>query len=570
FLNGLPAETWIEEARSLQAALTDKAIRNAIGKFPKELYNLHGEEIIRKIKARRDDLVKYAEQYYAFLAREVDVAASNKKEWFSIRPLENGDVSVTIAKITKSGDRSEPLYSRTFKRDETKEIRLYGLGDNDVFDLQNDNKSRITVRLIGGDGMDSVANTSGIKPLIYDVEGDVKITRDQRIADRTASDPIVNTYDRKSFRYPRLAPLIYGNFNNDDGLFIGGGFLWITHGFRKQPYKSQHLFLASYAPLTSSYNFKYDGRFTQVFGNWGIELDFDSKAPNYVNNFFGLGNETVFDREIDDAPGFDLERAVDYYRIRLQQVEIVAKLTRPVGEWGTIKFGPVFQHFEIEAPGTDERFIVSYAENQDEPLLEVPKSFAGITTEVELDHRDNKVYTTNGVMITYRSLFMEGLDANASDYTSHDASLAFYHTFRLPARVTFGLRAGGGFTTGNYELYQAQILDGKTELRGYRKTRFYGDSRFFTNTEVRIRLAKFKSYLFPASFGMHAFYDVGRVWYKDESGKDPSAADGSSSLWHNGIGGGLWFTPFNLTTIATELAHGEEGNMFYIRLGFFF
>jgi hemolysin activation/secretion protein len=165
---------------------------------------------------------------------------------------------------------------------------------------------------------------------------------------------------------------------------------------------------------------------------------------------------------------------------------------------------------------------------------------------------------------------MKGFESDAHNYSAHNASIAFYQSFRLPARVTFALRAGGGINTGRYEVYQAQILDGKTELRGYRKTRFYGDRDFYSNNEVRLRVASFRSYLFPASVGINGFFDVGRVWYKDATGKDPSAADGKSEVWHKGVGGGIWLTPFNMGVLAAELAHSKDGDMFYIRLGFLF
>lgn len=107
-------------------------------------------------------------------------------------------------------------------------------------------------------------------------------------------------------------------------------------------------------------------------------------------------------------------------------------------------------------------------------------------------------------------------------------------------------------------------------MRGYRKTRFYGDSRFYNNTEIRLKITSFRSYLFPASLGINGFFDIGRIWYEDETGKDPSTIDGVSTLWHKGVGGGIWFTPFNLTVVSTEFAHSRDGNMVYLRLGFLF
>lgn len=165
---------------------------------------------------------------------------------------------------------------------------------------------------------------------------------------------------------------------------------------------------------------------------------------------------------------------------------------------------------------------------------------------------------------------MAGTDRRANNFSSYEGSLSVYQSFMLPARVVFAARVGGGLNTGNYEFYQAQILDGKTELRGFRKTRFYGDSKFYTNLEMRIKLFSIKTYLFPASLGILGFHDLGRIWYKDASGIDPSARTGKSNAWHKGWGGGLWFTPFNLAVLSLEAGHSEEGTLAYVRLGFMF
>jgi hypothetical protein len=132
------------------------------------------------------------------------------------------------------------------------------------------------------------------------------------------------------------------------------------------------------------------------------------------------------------------------------------------------------------------------------------------------------------------------------------------------------VRAGAGHNSGRYAFNLAQVLDGKTELRGFRKTRFYGDTKLFFNNEVRIKLASFRSYLFPATLGVLGFYDTGRVWYEDESGQDPSAPNGKSNRWHQGYGAGVWFTPFNLTVATVEAGRSREGWVGYFRLGFLF
>ncbi len=571
FLHELTAAQWEQEASALQKALSDEVIDRAVRDLPTEVYPLHGPQLARIMKRRRDRLTTYAAQHYAFLAREVDVPGSDKRERFDVDVKKNGNLELTVRKLSKAGEAGKKIYERTFVPGETKELRLFGRGGEDVFRLTGSGRSTITLRIIGGEGHDSVIQHSRVRPRVYDVPGGIGWAGQHRISKRLSRDPAVNDYDRKSFQYPRLAPLLYGNFNFDDGLFLGGGFLFVNHGFRKTPFKSRHLFLASHALLTESYNFTYKGTFQQVMGKWGIELRADVKAPNFVNNFFGWGNETVFDRDLDDDPSRDLERSIDYYRLRTQQIEAQALLTRPLGAFGYFHAGMSYQQAEIEEPDETDRFIVAeFAPTQPQPFFDQTNYFAGTQLALGVNQVDHEALPTRGVRAEWQSSLMAGLTQRSRDFTRQQFFVSFYQSFRLPARLTFALRAGGGFNTGTYDIYNAQILDGKTELRGYRKTRFYGDTRVYVNHEVRLKLVSFRSYLFPASLGVNAFFDAGRVWYEDENGRDPSSPTGVSRRWHQGVGGGIWFTPFSITVVSTEFARSRDGNMVYLRLGFLF
>ena len=73
----------------------------------------------------------------------------------------------------------------------------------------------------------------------------------------------------------------------------------------------------------------------------------------------------------------------------------------------------------------------------------------------------------------------------------------------------------------------------------------------FNNTELRIRLFDFNTYLFPGSFGLLVFHDIGRVW-----------ADGENSEnWHNGYGGGIWIAPIRRFVVAAVVAKSKEEKM---------
>jgi hypothetical protein len=575
FLNEVDEDTWVDQAMELRRALTDTLIEAAVKRWPKEIYDLDGEEIIGRLKARRDRLVETALEHYRFLAQQVDIVGTDKKERFEVKRKEDGDVEVEVFKINKEGKASKKFYDRHFKIDETDEINIYGLGEDDQFIVEGSVPKSILVRMIGGKGRDSVVDVSNVtglarKTQFYDLAQGNTIKNDGELRDRTSSDLYVNDYNRKSFKYNRVAPLIYGNLNPDDGLFIGGGVLIQHEGFRKQPFKDRHIIVAAFAPRTSSYNFLYRGDFTDVIGQWGIGIDADIKSPNFVNNFFGLGNETDFDQDIDDTPGVvGVDEAIDYYRFRFQEVRLAGYFTRSLMNTSRFSIGPAFQRVEVEDPGNDDRFIGEYSSTLDYNLFEEDNYYAGIAANFLVDNRDDPRLTTRGVVLALNGRAMKGLDDRANDVANYEAALSLYQSFNVPKGVTFAGRVGGGRVFGNYDFYQSEILSGRTEIRGYRKTRFYGDRKFYANFEVRAKLINVRTYLFPASFGILAFHDLGRVWYTDATGIDPSAG-GTSDKWHKGWGGGIWFTPFNFSVLSLELGHSEEGTLGYIRLGFLF
>lgn len=78
----------------------------------------------------------------------------------------------------------------------------------------------------------------------------------------------------------------------------------------------------------------------------------------------------------------------------------------------------------------------------------------------------------------------------------------FINLFEFPA---IAVRAGVGVNTGANEFYQAQVFDGQTEIRDFRKTQFYGDKKLFFNNKVRIKLGSIQSYLFHAHIGILGF-----------------------------------------------------------------
>lgn len=69
FLKNVPEEIFLQEAKNLQESLTDVKLKAAMQQWPQELQQLNGDEILEKLKSRRDQLQKYAIQFQKEIER---------------------------------------------------------------------------------------------------------------------------------------------------------------------------------------------------------------------------------------------------------------------------------------------------------------------------------------------------------------------------------------------------------------------------------------------------------------------------------------------------------------------
>jgi len=566
FMSSLEKEDWIRQAELLQTRLTDEVIEKAISKWPRPIYNLTGEEVIGKLKANRANLKRYALEYYSFLAREVDINGSDKKELFEVDRLDADRTRVRMYKMTNDKRKEKLLLERTFLTSETKEIRLYGMGGDDEFQVRGKVKSSSLVRIIGGKGDDVIVDSSRVLSLrnkthIYDTKKGSDVIFGPTSRNRRSKSKSVNEYNRKAYKYDILAPLISVNYNVDDRVFLGGGFFYLQQGFRKDPFKSRHMFLGAWAPATSSWQFDYTAEYTKVVFNWDLVANVMAQAPNFTTNFFGLGNNTVFNKNAGND--FNLEKSIYYYRTRFRQYSAELFLRRRLGKNASLSFGPHWQGFEVQEDyNGEQRFILDFAAQSGDDNFFSFKTYGGLVLKFDYDTRNSPTKTTRGLYFETDLRGYEALNEQkaSKDFSRLQGSLSYYQSFRLPSLFTMALRVGGGQNFGSYEFYQGQILGGRDFIRGYHRTRFIGTSKFYGNSEIRTRLFSILNSSLPMSVGVNGFFDIGRVWLENET----------SDLWHMGGGAGLWIAPLDLVTLNFEVAGSRETTLFYFRMGFLF
>ncbi len=557
FMTNTNLEDWKAEAKFLQDNLTDEVIETSFAKnWPKEIYDMRGDEIVRKLKNRRDRLDFYAEDYHNFLSKTVDIKGSDKREWFVVERLDDENTKVTVTKISRKGKRDDVLYERTFKTGITDEVRLFGFGGEDEFEIKGDVKKGILVRIIAGDDNDKIVDNSSVSggkkmTIVYDTKAGTDLTVSSETKDLTTDEnPDINQYDMEEMDFDLRMPLVSVNFNPDDGLFLGGGVMIRKDGFRKNPFKSSQSISANYAIGTSSYNLNYKGIFTEAVGKADFQLVADIKAPNFVNNFFGLGNDSEFD---DDLP-------LRFYRTRFREWLVEPSLLFPLGAHGDFKLGSHYRSIEVQR--SNDRFIGDFANNGlDETNIFEGKHYAGGSIGIHFDNSDDPVMAKRGVTFNTDFTYSAGLD---SDDSFNSAQWNSDVTFRISLspfdRTILATRAGYQKSFGDFEFFQASMLDGFNTLRGYRRFRFRGESSFYHQVDLRIALFEWQNYFLPSKVGLILFNDIGRIWLDGED----------SDTLHHGYGGGLYITPFGRIALNLLVAKSEEGLLPLLKFGFYF
>ena len=544
FLNELTLADWLAVAGELKQSLTDEKIEEAFTFLPSNIYALHGKEVIEKLKRRRDELDETARDYYEFLAKTVSIGGTMLKEIFDVTRMNGDSTNVVIHKADKKGGETGVIYHRTFLNNETKEIRLYGFGGDDKFNITGDDGG-ILIRIISGNGNDSVIDNSkanGGKTKLYDKNettfssGEVKryITQDTL---KTEFTPL-------SFKYNWFAPKISIGYNPDDGVYLGGGIIMKKQQFGKAPWGSMQSIWGNYAFATGAYNFWYEGIFREAVGKWDLHLDAKINAPNYVLNYYGQGNETV---KIDSLH--------DYYRVRINQWIVAPSLQRQFGEHNTFGFGLDYESIKVER--SDNRYVTDSAYRKDSSIFD-RRSFGSAMMNYQFNTTDNPLYPRRGVKFNAAAEFIQNVDETDRNFGRLSSDFSF---FLSAGSLTAAFRFGGATNLGDkYEFYQANTLGGTTNLRGYGRTRFAGKSSFYQNTELRFKLQNLQGYFFRGNWGLLGFVDNGRVWIPEEA----------SDTWHFGYGGGIWFLPYNKLAFAATYGASKEDSFIYLKADFLF
>ncbi|MEL6833854.1 MAG: hypothetical protein AAFP77_12750 [Bacteroidota bacterium] len=533
-LSPLERKDFLAEAQYLQEQLSEGKIDTAIASLPKEVQPISGAIISEKLKTRLDKLTAYAEEYYELHARYVDVVGTNKEEQFDILRKEDGSTHIQI--IDPKGDqKGRVLYDRTFLAEETKEIRIYGLGEADVFDIQGEANDAIPIRIIGGPGRDRITDNSDIQQKrrhtwVYEKspKAEVQLQSGGKRVDNWRDE--LYYYHRDAYEYNTYLPIASLGFNTFAGVSFGGGAQFTRRSFTRRDYSSKHRVQGSISTL-GNFNLSYEGDWHHVLHKWDVLAMAQVERPAFYNFFFGIGNNTLKDEAAFDD---------NFYLVSLQRYQGEVALRRIFRQRSSFQLRLGYEdNLTTDTEGT-------ILEGNDSFFGTGALSWAYLHPSLELDFRDHPVFPSRGFRFLASQQLGYGSDVEFG--VSKLAAEFFFSTRRYP--ITLATRVGWADTQGETPFYRLPNLGMNEGLRGYQNFRFTGEGYFYYNLEFRAPVALWRNTLLPVVLGFRAFYDSGFV-------QDP-AADTQESFKQS-YGGGFYIVPLSRSyTLSVLLGFSEE------------
>jgi len=553
--NSFTYEDWRQAAKEVQQLMTDEVIDEAIATMPKEVQSLTQARISRVLKIRRDNLPQAIDQYYKMLVKYIDIVGSNKKEYFELTRLENGDVAAKIYALTKDQNKGELIYNRLFRRNETKEIRVHGLGKADHFKIIGKTNKSIKIRIIGGDGADIIEDESLVKGIqkqtkIYDNRNEDKLILNSEA--KKAYTPETLTFKPEEiFDDDHFLVLPFFGFNQDDGFIFGLTGRSILQGFNKPEFSQKYTYQAGITTM-GNYELRADGQFRQVIRQWdmvtGIKV---TGRDRDFQRFYGFGNESTLDESL---------QGLDFYENNTASFEVYAGFSRQFWDKSAFTASILYDYKEVKPDLIDGESASIYDVLPENNGLG-KTSLIGPKLELNIDFRDADAFPTKGMQFETNNYTFFNQDVNWEVGGRMESEVSAFFTKGIKVPTTLSLRGGFSYAYGDSPFYYKSFLGQQGNHRGFLKNRFGGDAAAYLNTDLRFHLGATVTPIVPIKYGIFGLFDLGRVWSEEEE----------SSVLHSAVGGGIYIIPykesFNFTFTA---AHSDEKELlFSFRLGFF-
>ncbi|MEO6405387.1 MAG: hypothetical protein ABIY51_04365 [Ferruginibacter sp.] len=542
--NKLTKDQWLHIAKDIQNKLTDSVIETSIKGMPSEIFTIRGNEIISKLKSRRNKITEYATDYYGLMAEEAEVVGTAKDEYFEINN-QVGNVAVKIFRLNKNGEReTSPFYSRIFSDSETDELRVYGIAGNDVYAVDGKLSKKINMRIIGGPGRDSIfdnTTANGSRKLqVYDNPGNY-VSGNGNHKLHFSKDSAINNYNYNSFKADKKGLSTHPGYNDADRIYVGLKYQFTNYKWRKKPFASKQSVFVDYSINQKAFSSTYNGLFPAVFSKWDLVAKANYDKERWIN-FHGLGNETQ-----------NISNNLDFYRMRSEDASANLGVVR---SWGKSHMGFSGFYQRVKIKNDTARFIYKVIA-PGSPGIFTTDNFTGAQFSYDFADVKDSVLPQKGITFSLGVRHTQNMGVTERSYQLYSGNVQFF--IPLIPKISLAIKTGGATISGTPLFYQYPSIGESYNLRVFKRERFSGKSTFYNNTELRF-ISKIRSYLFNGKAGLLAFVDNGRVWMPGER----------SNKIHTAYGGGILIAPFNLVSGVITYGISNETKLLQFRLGMLF
>lgn len=534
----LGVESWVDEAKYIQENLTEQQIDEAFTMLPVEVQDSVSSFLKRSLKSRLEKLDEWASEYATYLNKVVIVRGTEKDDKFELTRHEDGKTTVVVKRILTDEPNTE-IYRRTLDKSTTNEIWVYGLGDDDVFEINGEGNKNIKIRIVGGYGEDVYDIQNKKKVIVYDWKHEDIDFREEK--PRTQLN---NLYESNTFHWNYFMPnnnMLAPNlgFRSDDNVFLGLTERFTKTGINGEPYKQQHTFKANYYFAFAAFEFQYDGMFSNVFPGWDLETGLYYSNDRYVKNFFGYGNETINQED---------QLNIDYYRGRVRQFKSYVGLA-----YYHLRPRLIFESYDVKQ--MDSRF---FTPDNIDPAAFSSQNYVGAEVSGHYDRDNAGDFPTKAMYFGLTVGYKANLNIESNRFGYAAVKAGFDHKLIPSGDLVLSTMAEYRTNIGDneYFFYHAPSIGGDNGLRGFRDQRFTGRSYFYQNTDLKFRIKEYVTAFTPVTFGVFGGFDYGRVWVPEDT----------SNMWHTSQGGGLWLSSLKEFTVKLGYFNSKENNLFQVGL----
>lgn len=534
---------WREQAKFIQAKLSDAEIDKAFKALPEAAQDETISKIKSDLKARRENLVDIAERYYKYLMEFQVLTGTEEDDTFKITRAEDGNTNISI-----ENEAGKEVFRRTYSSEETKEIWIYGLDGEDKFTVTGQGNHPVKIKVIGGEENDiyDFKNTRKLK--IYDHK-----SKENTITNKHSKKWLVDSYDILTYNPDKRKKqenilLPQADYSGDEGLSLGVKNTYTTYGLTNNPFNTRHTLGAAFYFATSGFEIGYKGEFSHIFHNWNLGIMARYTSPKFAVNYFGEGIDSEYNRD---------ERDKDYNRALLEQWDFAPSLIWRGKYGGSFYVKPMLQSREVSYE--KDRYIGQVLEESNDVFKQ--QLYAGGEVNYTFENRNRPAFPSKGFEAKITAGYKTNIDEYDNEFAYVNPSLAINYPLHPSGIAVLATKVGGKAILGdNYEYYDGAILGGTDNLRAYRNERFNGKYSFYHTTDLRVGISRFRTNFVPIQVGVSAGFDYGRVWTENTNAK----------RWRNDYGGSLWINAFRAITGNLGYYRGDDGGRLTFTFGFKF